>query len=114
KSGISLLMAADACVTFAKTDPTAGARGITAFLVPMDAPGVTRIPFRDMGSRAVGRGGLHLDGVRVPLDYRVGEEGKGFHSVMNGFDFSRFLIGLMCLGAAAASLDETIDYVKNR
>ncbi len=114
KSGISLLMAADACVTFAKTDPSAGARGITAFLVPMDAPGVTRIPFRDMGSRAVGRGALHLDGVRVPLDSRVGEEGQGFRSVMNGFDFSRFLIGLMCLGAASASLAETIGYVKER
>lgn len=114
KSGISLLMAADACVTFAKTDPQAGARGVTAFLVPMEASGVTRIPFRDMGSRAVGRGALHLDGVRVPADYRVGDEGKGFYGVMNGFDFSRFLIGLMCLGSAEASLDETMEYVKQR
>jgi len=113
KSGISLLMAADACVVFAKTDP-AGARGVTAFLVPMDAPGVTLLPFRDMGSRPVGRGGLHLDGVRVPADYRVGEEGKGFYSVMNAFDYSRFIIGLMCLGAAEASLDETIAYVTQR
>ena len=114
KSGISLLMPADACVLFAKTDPDAGARGVTAFLVPMTAPGVTRIPFRDMGSRAVSRGALHLDGVRVPADYRIGEEGRGFHSVMNGFDFSRFLIGLMCLGAAQASLDETMAYVRER
>lgn len=114
KSGISLLMAADACVVFAKTEPTAGARGVTAFLVPMTAPGVTRIAFKDMGSRLVGRGALHLDGVRVPAEYRVGEEGKGFYSVMNGFDFSRFLIGLMCLGAAQASLDETMTYVKGR
>jgi cyclohexanecarboxyl-CoA dehydrogenase len=114
KSGISLLMAADACVTFAKTDPEAGARGVTAFLVPMDLPGVTRIRFRDMGSHAIGRGSLHLDGVRIPADYRVGEEGKGFYSVMNGFDFSRFLIGLMCLGAAEQSLEETMDYVKER
>jgi len=114
KAGISLLMAADACVVFAKTDPDAGARGVSAFLVPMDAAGVTRIALRDMGSRAVGRGGLHLDGVRVPADARVGAEGRGFHSVMNGFDFSRFLIGLMCLGAAQASLNETIAYVKQR
>src|SRR5215207_7015743 len=53
KSGISLLMAADACVLFAKTDPEAGARGVTAFLVPVAAPGVRRIPFQDMGSRPV-------------------------------------------------------------
>jgi cyclohexanecarboxyl-CoA dehydrogenase len=114
KSGISLLMPADACVVFAKTDPAAGARGVSAFLVPMAAEGVSRIPFRDMGSRGVSRGALHLDGVRVPVAYRVGEEGRGFHSVMNGFDFSRFIIGLMCLGAASASLDETAEYVKNR
>jgi cyclohexanecarboxyl-CoA dehydrogenase len=114
KSGISLLMAADACLTFAKTGPEAGARGVTAFLVPMEVPGVTRIPFRDMGSRAVSRGALHLDGVRVPVECRVGEEGAGFRSVMNGFDFSRFLIGLMCLGAAQASLDETMEYVTHR
>ena len=114
KSGISLLMAADALVLFAKTDPEAGARGVTAFLVPMDVPGVTRTPFQDMGSRAVSRGALHLDGVRIPVDDRVGDEGRGFYSVMNGFDFSRFLIGLMCLGAAQASLDETMHYVTQR
>jgi len=114
KSGISLLTAADACVTFAKTDPNAGARGVSAFLVPMKLPGVTRIRFRDMGSHAIGRGALHLDGVRVPADYRIGAEGTAFSSVMNGFDFSRFIIGLMCLGAAAASLDETMTYVKGR
>ena len=114
KSGISLLMAADACIVFAKTDPEAGARGVTAFMVPMQSAGVTRIAFHDMGSHAVGRGALHLDGVRVPVDYRVGAEGRGFYSVMNGFDFSRFIIGLMCLGAAQASLDETMTYVKER
>jgi cyclohexanecarboxyl-CoA dehydrogenase len=114
KSGISLLMAADACLVFAKTDPEAGTHGVTAFLLPMQSPGVSRIPFRDMGSRAVSRGALYMDGARVPADYRVGEEGSGFRSVMNGFDFSRFLIGLMCLGAAEASLDETMAYVKER
>jgi cyclohexanecarboxyl-CoA dehydrogenase len=114
KSGISLLMAADACLVFAKTDPDAGARGVSAFLVPMAAAGVGRIAFDDMGSRAVSRGALHLDGVRVSHDHRVGDEGAGFRAVMNGFDFSRFLIGLMCIGAARASLDETMTYVKGR
>jgi cyclohexanecarboxyl-CoA dehydrogenase len=114
KSGISLAMAADALVLFAKTDPLAGARGVTAFLVRAAAPGVTRTPYQDMGSRAVARGGFFLDGVRVPADYRIGEEGRGFHSVMNAFDFSRFVIGLMCLGAAEQSLQETMQYVKSR
>ncbi|MER3421323.1 MAG: cyclohexanecarboxyl-CoA dehydrogenase, partial [Chloroflexota bacterium] len=114
KSGTSLLMVADAVVLFAKTDPTAGARGVTAFLVPLDAPGVTRTPFEDMGSRAVQRGSLFLDGVRVPADHRVGTEGAGFSAVMNGFDFSRCIIGLMCLGAAQQSLEETMAYVTQR
>ncbi len=114
KSGISLLMVADALVLFAKTDPEAGSRGVTAFLVPTDLPGITRTPFDDMGSRAVQRGAIFLDGVRVPSDYRVGDEGQGFRSVMNGFDLSRILIALMCLGAAAMSLDETMAYVTRR
>lgn len=114
KSGISLMMAADALVLFAKTDPEAGARGVTAFLVPTGLPGVTRTPFDDMGSRAIQRGAVFLDGVRVPADYRVGEEGQGFRSVMNGFDLSRIIIALMCLGAAAQSLDETMAYVTQR
>lgn len=114
KSGTSLLMVADAVVLFAKTDPHAGARGVTAFLVPLDAPGVTRTPFEDMGSRAVQRGSLFLDGVRVPAEYRLGAEGTGFYAVMNGFDFSRFIIGLMCLGAAQQSLEETMAYVTQR
>lgn len=114
KSGISLLMAADALVLFAKTDPDAGARGVTAFLVPTALPGITRTPFDDMGSRAVQRGAIFLDAVRVPAEYRIGDEGQGFRSVMNGFDLSRFLIALMCLGAAEASLEATIAYVRER
>ncbi len=114
KSGISLLMAADALVLFAKTDRAAGARGVTAFLVPTDLPGVTRTPFDDMGSKAVQRGAIFLDSVRVPAAYRIGEEGQGFRSVMNAFDLSRILIALMCLGAAAVSLDETMAYVTRR
>jgi cyclohexanecarboxyl-CoA dehydrogenase len=114
KSGTSLLMVADAVVLFAKTDPQAGARGVTAFLVPLTASGITRTPFADMGSRAVQRGSLFLDGVRVPAEYRLGAEGTGFYAVMNGFDFSRFIIGLMCLGAAQQSLEETMAYVTQR
>jgi cyclohexanecarboxyl-CoA dehydrogenase len=114
KSGISLLMPADAVVVFAKTDPDAGARGVSAFLVPMDAPGVSRTPLRDMGERAIQRGSLALDEVRVPREFLIGEEGQGFRLVMNAFDYSRVIIALMCIGAAEQSLDETIDYVKRR
>ncbi len=114
KTGISLMMAADALVLFAKTDPAAGARGVSAFLVPTHLPGVTRTPLADMGSRGIQRGAIFMDDVRIPASYLLGEENKGFYQVMQGFDFSRFVIGLMCIGAASVTLDETIAYVKER
>lgn len=67
-----------------------------------------------MGNIPIGRGSIVFDNVKIPLQYRVGDEDKGFYQVMNGFDLSRILIGLQCLGAAAQSLDETMEYVKNR
>jgi cyclohexanecarboxyl-CoA dehydrogenase len=114
KTGVSLMMAADALLLFAKTDPEAGARGVSAFLVPVDLPGVSRTPLQDMGSHAVQRGAIYMDEVRIPADYLIGEQNKGFYQVMQGFDFSRFVIGLMCIGAAEQTLDETIAYVKER
>jgi cyclohexanecarboxyl-CoA dehydrogenase len=114
KSGVSLTSVADAMVVFAKTDRTQRARGITAFVVPMDLPGVTRTVLEDMGNRPIGRGSIFLDNVRIPAAYRLGEEGQGFYKVMNGFEFSRALIALQCLGAAQQSLDETIRHVKER
>ena len=84
-----------------------GARGISAFLVPMDAHGITTSEFDDLGGRCAGRGSLVLDGVRVPANHRLGAEGAGFVQVMQGFDYSRALIGLQCLAVARQSLDET-------
>lgn len=114
KSGISLGMVADAAMVFAKTDPAAKARGVTAFLVPLDLPGVSRQRLTDMGTRAVGRAVLSFDHVRVPASHRLGPEGAGFYEVMRGFDFNRVLIALACLGVAQVSLEETMAYVKER
>jgi cyclohexanecarboxyl-CoA dehydrogenase len=114
KSGISLGMAAHASIVFAKTDPSKKAQGVTAFLVPLDLPGVSRSPIRDLGSRAIGRAVLSFDHVRVPASHRLGAEGTGFYEVMRSFDFNRVFIALACLGAAQVSLDETMAYVKER
>jgi cyclohexanecarboxyl-CoA dehydrogenase len=114
KSGISLGMPGHAAMLFAKTEPAAGARGVTAFLVPLDLPGVARSPLRDLGARAVGRAVLSFDHVRIPVSHRLGAEGEGFYHVMRGFDFNRALIALACLGCAQASLEETMTYVKER
>lgn len=114
KSAISLLMASDAAVVFARTDQEAGARGISAFLVPLDLPGITRQSYPDMGSKAIVRGSLFLDDVAVPAENLIGQEGGGFIQVMQAFDYSRVIIALMCLGAAQVTIEETIAYVKQR
>ena len=82
--------------------------------MPLDLPGIQRTRFDDVGSAIVGRGSVFFDDVRIPADHRLGEEGKGFTQVMQGFDFSRVLIALQCLGAAQASIDEAWAYTKQR
>ncbi len=115
KSSISMADQADAAVIFARTGPAgAGARGVSAFLVPMDAKGVSTTRFTDLGSHAIGRGSIFFDDVRIPASHRLAEEGQGFVQVMQGFDYSRALIGLQCCAAAQASLDESWTYVGQR
>jgi cyclohexanecarboxyl-CoA dehydrogenase len=114
KSGISLAMVAQAAVVFARTDTDAKARGVTAFFVPLDLPGIARSPLHDLGTRAIARAVLSFDHVRIPAFHRVGAEGTGFYQVMQGFDYNRVLIAMACLGAAQVSLEETMAYVKER
>lgn len=114
KSGISLAMVAQAAIVFARTDAGSKARGVSALLVPLDLPGISRSALRDLGSRVVGRAVLTFDHVRVPVSHRLGAEGTGFYQVMQGFDYNRIIIALACLGAAQVSLEETITYVKER
>ncbi|HEV7915330.1 MAG TPA: acyl-CoA dehydrogenase family protein [Albitalea sp.] len=115
KTSITLADQADAIVLFARTGkPEEGARGISAFLVPLDQPGVQRTRFNDVGSKIIGRGSVFFDDVRIPAENLLGAEGRGFTEVMQGFDFSRILIALQCLAAAQASIDETWEYMKER
>ena len=115
KTSITFADQADAIVLFARTGkPEEGARGISAFLVDLNQKGVQRTRFNDVGSKIIGRGSVFFDDVQVPVENRLGEEGKGFTQVMQGFDFSRILIALQCVAAAQASIDETWEYVKER
>lgn len=115
KTSISAADQADAAVVFGRTGPVdAGAHGVTALLVPMDLPGITRNRFDCHGQRAIGRGSLFFENVRVPVDHRLGDENRGFVQVMQGFDYSRALIGLQVLAVAQVSLDETWAYVAQR
>jgi cyclohexanecarboxyl-CoA dehydrogenase len=115
KTSISFASSAATALVMARTGTLEqAARGVSAFYVDLNSPGVSRTRFRDLGSRAVGRGSLFFDSVRIPADSRIGAEGAGFVQVMQGFDFSRSLIGLMCVGAAQQSVDETCAYVAER
>jgi cyclohexanecarboxyl-CoA dehydrogenase len=115
KTSISFADCADAFLVFVRTgNPDDGARGVTSLFVPGDAPGIQRTRFDDVGSRILGRGSVFFDDVRVPASSILGEEGKGFTQVMVGFDYSRALIALQCVGAAQASLDEAWSYTKER
>ena len=115
KTSITFADRADAYVVFARTGtPEQGAKGVTAFFIPAGTAGLSTTRFDDLGSAIIGRGQVFFDDVRIPVGNRLGDEGKGFTQVMQGFDYSRALIGLQCCGAAQASLDEAWAYTKER
>ncbi len=115
KTSISMAAQAKYILVLARTDPNEpGAAGVTAFVTPMDVPGISCSTIDDVGSKAVGRGSVFFDEVEIPTKYIVGKEGDGFKRVMQGFDYSRALIGLQCLAPAFASLAETWAYVTQR
>ncbi|MCL4747029.1 MAG: cyclohexanecarboxyl-CoA dehydrogenase [Burkholderiaceae bacterium] len=115
KTSISAADQADATVVFARSGAAgSGARGVSALLVPMDLAGVTRTRFDCHGQRAIGRGSIFFDNVSVPASHLLGAEGEGFVQVMQGFDFSRALIGLQVLAVARVALEETWSHVSGR
>ncbi|MFN0092540.1 MAG: acyl-CoA dehydrogenase family protein [Acidimicrobiales bacterium] len=113
KTSITFGAYAETAVVFARTGGE-GARGVSAFYVPLDERYVSRSAFADLGSRSTGRAALHFDGLPAPAGTLIGAEGAGFVQVMQGFDYSRALIGLMCVGCASASMAEAWEYVKQR
>jgi cyclohexanecarboxyl-CoA dehydrogenase len=115
KTSISAADQADIAVVFGRTgSPESKAHGVTALLVPMNTPGISTNRFDCHGQRAIGRGSVFFENVRVPVSHRLGDENKGFVQVMQGFDYSRSLIGLQCLAVARAALDETWTYITQR
>ncbi len=114
KNSVSFLNA-DVFYVFARTDPSSTDwSGLSAFLIPRDTPGLSFHAYEDMGCRAVPRGQLFLDDVRVPASDMVGDPGRAFPMIREFFDLNRAFIALKCLGAAQQTLDETIEHVKSR
>jgi len=114
KIGITHVMNGQIGLVYAREPGSEGAKGVSALVVRLDADGVERRPVHAMGCLPLGWGGLSFTDVFVPDDHLVGEEGRGFSGVMGHFDFSRPALGLMCLGAAQASIDEAVAWAGQR
>ncbi len=115
KMWISLASQAHHILWFAKTNATAGNRGISAFLIETDRPGVTTADIHGkLGTRAGSTGSVNCQDVLVPVGNRIGEEGEGFKIAMSCLDNGRYTVGSGCVGAIRAVLDASVKYANER
>lgn len=106
---------ADLYLVLAATEPDAGARGITAFLVPSDSAGLSfGAPERKMGQHAAITTTVTLDDVTVPEDHRLGADGEGFVLAMASLDGGRIGIAAQSVGIARAAFEAARDYADER
>ncbi|UWE13706.1 acyl-CoA dehydrogenase family protein [Actinacidiphila bryophytorum] len=107
---------ADVVLLFARTGSTEdGHRGVSAFLVPTDTPGLTRRAIHGkLGLRGQATAEIVLDGVRVPADSMLGPEGKGFSVAMSALAKGRMSVAAGCVGIAQACLDAAVGYAGQR
>ncbi|MGW1187564.1 acyl-CoA dehydrogenase family protein [Streptomyces sp. NPDC002559] len=106
---------ADVVLLFARTGGAPGHRGISAFLVPADAPGLTRRAIHGkLGLRGQATAELVLEGVRVPASALLGPEGKGFSIAMSALAKGRMSVAAGCVGIARAALDAAVGHAGER
>ncbi|MFF0752135.1 acyl-CoA dehydrogenase family protein [Streptomyces sp. NPDC004267] len=106
---------ADVVLLFARTNDTPGHKGVSAFLVPTDTPGLTRRTIHGkLGLRGQATAELVLDGVRVPESALLGPEGKGFTVAMSALAKGRMSVAAGCVGIAQAALDAAVRYAGER
>lgn len=106
---------ADTLIVYAKTDPEAGARGITAFIIERGFKGFSSsVHFDKLGMRGSNTGELIFDNCEVPFENVLGAEGKGVRVLMSGLDFERVVLSGIGTGIMAACLDEVIPYARER
>ncbi len=103
------------CVLFAVTDPAAGKKGISCFIVPTDTPGfVVARTEEKLGQHASDTCALHFEGMAVPGDALIGAEGDGYRIALSTLEAGRIGIAAQSLGMARAALDYAIAYAKER
>jgi butyryl-CoA dehydrogenase len=107
--------AADVAIVFARSEPgSARSRGISAFLVPLDLPGIHRRASDSLGVRGLGCMDLTFEDVRLDAASRLGEAGRGFAVAMKALEGGRIAIAAQALGIGRAALDEAIAYARSR
>ncbi len=106
---------ADTLVVYAKTDPEAGSKGITAFLIEKEFKGFsTSKHFDKLGMRGSNTAELVFEDVEVPFENVLGEEGRGVKVLMSGLDYERVVLAGIGLGIMAACMDEMMPYMAER
>jgi isovaleryl-CoA dehydrogenase len=106
---------ADTLVVYAKTDPEAGSKGITAFIIEKEMTGFSTSPhFDKMGMRGSNTAELVFEDVEVPFENVLGEEGRGVRVLMSGLDYERVVLSGVNIGIMAGCLDEVMPYMKER
>lgn len=106
---------ADVLVVYAKTDPEAGSKGITAFLIEKEMAGFSTSPhFDKLGMRGSNTGELIFEDCEVPFENVLGSEGKGVRVLMSGLDYERVVLSGIGTGIMAACLDEVMPYLHSR
>lgn len=106
---------ADTLVVYAKTDPEAGSKGITAFIVERGMAGFSTGPhFDKLGMRGSNTGELIFENCEVPAENILGAEGRGVRVLMSGLDYERLVLSGIGTGIMAACLDEVMPYVRDR
>ncbi len=115
KIWISLADIADHFLVFATVDRSKGWRGVTAFVLERGMAGLsTGTLHGKLGIRAGNTGLINLDGVRVPAEHRIGEEGEGFLVAMSAIDQGRYTVAAGAVGLAQACLDASLRYARER
>ncbi|GAC1317685.1 MAG: acyl-CoA dehydrogenase family protein [Thermoleophilaceae bacterium] len=115
KAWISYATVADNALVFAKTDTAAGHKGISAFLVETDTPGVTSVETKHkLGVWAGSTGELFFEDAEIPVDNRIGEEGQGFEIAMYSLDHGRFTVAAGACGVVRACLERSAAYARER
>ena len=106
---------ADTLVVYAKTDPDAGSKGITAFIVEKEMAGFSTSPhFDKLGMRGSNTAELIFDDVQVPFENVLGEEGRGVAVLMSGLDYERVVLAGIGTGLIASCMDEMMPYLAER